>query len=678
MTQRLVAVGDDFTLPAAVKVADGNLPNRLSDGQLTATYAPISVASKVINPDDAGYDLIILAGQSNTAGRGVVDAKIDITDPRIFQFGAQGSYGNVISQAADPLAQVETSGTGLGFGTTFARWYANTVPANRRVLLVPTAKGGTTFEGASSPAGWTWKVGRVDVTNLYENAITQAQAALAAAGPNSRISAILWLQGETDGDNATSGATYQTDLDALIDGFRTRLGISDLPFIIGQMVPDYLSTGTRTAIDAVHSGTPARKAKTGFAYGLPKANNNDGNHYNAAGQRYLGRAIFDAYRSVITGTAVAAPGQVTGLAAGTPGATSVALSWSRISSALAYVVEYRTSPSGSWIMAASTSTNKATVAGLTPSTAYDFRVTARNAAGAGTVSASVTATTTTIQPLLNTVTATAARAYSMRKLRTAYAGSAIRVRRSSDSTEQDIGFVSGNLDTAALLTFAGAGSAYVKTWYDQSGNGLDMTQATAAAQPRIVLNGALDTVNGQPTAVFDGTASYFTATAASLYAAGAASVLTVLSGTAGQTSARIVAEGSSSSANPQYAPLTITAGTGTDKAAGFIRNDANTVTLADSGGGSPSILTGTAHQVSTVDNGASMAQYADGTNSKTDAYTRSGTLTMDRLAIGAMVRTTVSSYFAGQIPELVIWTAALSTADRQAGEGNQKAFYGTP
>ena len=106
--------------------------------------------------------------------------------------------------------------------------------------------------------------------------------------------------------------------------------------------------------------------------------------------------------------------------------------------------------------------------------------------------------------------------------------------------------------------------------------------------------------------------------------------------------------------------------------------DATTVTLAGSGGGWRWILTGPAHQVSTVDNGASMAQYADGTNSKTDAYTRSGTLTMDRLAIGAMVRTTVSSYFAGQIPELVIWTAALSTADRQAGEGNQKAFYGTP
>lgn len=39
MTQRLVSVGDDFTLPAAVKAADANLPARLQDTALNATYA---------------------------------------------------------------------------------------------------------------------------------------------------------------------------------------------------------------------------------------------------------------------------------------------------------------------------------------------------------------------------------------------------------------------------------------------------------------------------------------------------------------------------------------------------------------------------------------------------------------------------------------------------------------
>ena len=30
------------------------------------------------------------------------------------------------------------------------------------------------------------------------------------------------------------------------------------------------------------------------------------------------------------------------------------------------------------------------------------------------------------------------------------------------------------------MTFCGAGNGYVTTWYDQSGNGIDITNATAA------------------------------------------------------------------------------------------------------------------------------------------------------------------------------------------------------
>jgi hypothetical protein len=82
-------------------------------------------------------------------------------------------------------------------------------------------------------------------------------------------------------------------------------------------------------------------------------------------------------------------------------------------------------------------------------------------------------------------------AYSLRKLRTAYSGSAIRVRRSSDNTEQNIGFVGNDLDTASLLTFCGAGNGFVTTWYDQSTNANNSTQATATSQAQIVSSGAL-------------------------------------------------------------------------------------------------------------------------------------------------------------------------------------------
>jgi hypothetical protein len=104
-------------------------------------------------------------------------------------------------------------------------------------------------------------------------------------------------------------------------------------------------------------------------------------------------------------------------------------------------------------------------------------------------------------PLLLDLYPSAAVAYSLRKLRTAYSGNAIRVRRSSDNTEQNIGFVDNVLDTASLLTFVGANNGFVTTWYDQSGNARNATNATAAGQPRIVNAGVLDTLNSKPSII---------------------------------------------------------------------------------------------------------------------------------------------------------------------------------
>lgn len=94
-----------------------------------------------------------------------------------------------------------------------------------------------------------------------------------------------------------------------------------------------------------------------------------------------------------------------------------------------------------------------------------------------------------------------------RRLLTSYTGSLIRIRRSSDDTEQDIGYDGSDmLDTAAITTFVGANSAYIRTIYDQSGNSRDAGTSTTSLQPRIVNAGTLDTLTtGVPCAVWDGT-----------------------------------------------------------------------------------------------------------------------------------------------------------------------------
>lgn len=81
-------------------------------------------------------------------------------------------------------------------------------------------------------------------------------------------------------------------------------------------------------------------------------------------------------------------------------------------------------------------------------------------------------------------------AYSTVKLSSTYSGQCLRVRRSSDNTEQDIGFVNNKLDTATIATFVGNGDGFVTTWYDQSGNGNNATQVTAAKQLYIMKAGS--------------------------------------------------------------------------------------------------------------------------------------------------------------------------------------------
>jgi len=98
----------------------------------------------------------------------------------------------------------------------------------------------------------------------------------------------------------------------------------------------------------------------------------------------------------------------------------------------------------------------------------------------------------------------AAAAYSLRLLDNTYTGDAIVVRRASDNTTQSIGFVNNELDTASLESFCSGTDGFVTTWYDQSGNANDATQASAANQPKIVSSGSTILENGKAAVQFDG------------------------------------------------------------------------------------------------------------------------------------------------------------------------------
>ena len=136
----------------------------------------------------------------------------------------------------------------------------------------------------------------------------------------------------------------------------------------------------------------------------------------------------------------------------------------------------------------------------------------------------------------------AAAAYSLRKLRSAYSGSAVRVRKevSSVSSETDIGFAAdGSLDTVSLLAFASdadSGDVFVVTWYDQSLSN-NATQSTAAAQPKIVSGGAVITegTSAKPAIDFDVSGIYL-ATSAIPEVTQPATHIATLKYTSGETS----------------------------------------------------------------------------------------------------------------------------------------------
>ena len=112
--------------------------------------------------------------------------------------------------------------------------------------------------------------------------------------------------------------------------------------------------------------------------------------------------------------------------------------------------------------------------------------------------------------LLDTYSGAAA-AYSLRLLDSTYTGDAIRVRRASDNTEQDIGFDgNGDLDTGALTSFCTGTDGFVKTFYDQSGNANHATQTSTSNEPKIydAATGVIEE-NGKPTVSYNGTSQYF-------------------------------------------------------------------------------------------------------------------------------------------------------------------------
>ena len=266
-------------------------------------------------------------------------------------------------------------------------------------------------------------------------------------------------------------------------------------------------------------------------------------------------------------------------------------------------------------------------------------------------------------PLLDTYSGAAA-AYSLRLLDSTYTGSAIRVRRSSDNTEQDIGFnVFSELDTVSLLAFAGTGDAFVKVWYCQSGNSNDATQTDTASQPQIVSSGAVIVENGKPAVEFNDTTTYLQNDTISVNTYPIAGMnVSAKQNTNSGTIFSLV--NSSSGSQMFYNSYDIT------KTRWNARNTTQNIKTATGIADNTSYLNYAYWEDST-----SREYYINGVSKITDTATVP-IFTINRIGIGRLVDSSPeSSRLDGNVQELIIWNTTQDATTRSGIETNVNTFF---
>ena len=221
----------------------------------------------------AQYDLYLLIGQSNMAGRGVVD-DLGVSDKNISMLTQDGLW----VPAADPLHFDKPDYVGVGPGLSFAKAMA-AQDKTRRIGLIPAAVGGSAI-AAWAPGGYHEDT----KTHPYDAAIARTRLAL----KDGTLKGILWHQGESD-SHAEKAPLYQGALITLVENLRHDLGAPDVPFIVGGL-GDFRTDNKpgALAITAILKDAPFYIPDTGFVSASGLSHGGDGVHFDTASARELG------------------------------------------------------------------------------------------------------------------------------------------------------------------------------------------------------------------------------------------------------------------------------------------------------------------------------------------------------------------------------------------------------
>lgn len=209
---------------------------------------------------------------------------------------------------------------------------------------------------------------------------------------------------------------------------------------------------------------------------------------------------------------------------------------------------------------------------------------------------------------------------------------------------------------------ASPANAYITKWYDQSGNGNDLLQATAGNQPRLVNAGVIDMKNALPSIHFDGAAQYLTANAFS----------TAFNNTVGGTVNSVAANNGGAAWQ------------------GLAQQGRNTATWWGIWGSNTSMYTGgfsngptnmiSAVNASTFESitliqlpGTSTTLFGNGSSLLTSATTANSS---NAASFYVGYAANASEYWNGYGSEVTVFASGLNTTRRTLLETNQGAYYG--
>ncbi len=227
--------------------------------------------------------VFLMAGQSNMAGRGIVEAKDTITNPRILTINKDYQ----IIPAKEPLHFYEPKLKGLDCGFSFANTLLKEVNKDITILMIPTAVGG------SSTRQW------LD-DSVYRNVqlLTNFRQKMEFAKTQGVVKGILWHQGESDA-NAKSIPLYKDNLQKLFSIFRTYANNSKLPIMIGELGAYSKTPAEWNAINEIITQYISSDPNAYLIRTSDLKHKGDFVHFDSEGQRILGQRFAETYLKLI-------------------------------------------------------------------------------------------------------------------------------------------------------------------------------------------------------------------------------------------------------------------------------------------------------------------------------------------------------------------------------------------